>query len=177
MSVRVFFTTAYVACSLMVWRSLVSWATVSPRYSVSTAALELWNFSVSSATAAALSGLAMGLLPRVWTSTGGWADPTTRNAPARGARGGVRTGALRRRGRRHVRRKLSVSPARAAARSGLSDARHGGGRRPAVLGATSVRPGRRPDQIAATDPGTSGRNRLWHARPTAPLDETAPETH
>src|SRR3954451_11502130 len=90
MSVRVFFTTAYVACSLMVWRSLVSWATVSPRYSVSTAALELWNFSVSSATAAALSGLAMGLLPRVWTSTGGWADPTTRNAPARGARGGVR---------------------------------------------------------------------------------------
>src|SRR5215213_9637247 len=64
MSVRVFFTTAYVACSLMAWRSLVSWATVSPRYSVSTAALELWNFSVSSATAAALSGLAMGLLPR-----------------------------------------------------------------------------------------------------------------
>src|SRR5919107_2825410 len=147
MSVRVFFTTAYVACSLMFWRSLVSWATVSPRYSVSTAALELWNFSVSSATAAALSGLAMGLLPRVWTSTGGWADPTTRNAPARGARGGVRR-KLRHRGRRHVRRRLSVSPARVAARSGLSDARHGGGRRPAVLGSPRVRPGRPPDQIA-----------------------------
>src|SRR5690349_1871711 len=65
MSVRVFFTTAYVACSLIERRSLVSWATVSPRYSVSTAAWDSRNFSVSSATAAALSGLAMGLLPRV----------------------------------------------------------------------------------------------------------------
>src|SRR5919112_3117885 len=87
MSVRVFFTTAYVACSLMFWRSLVSWATVSPRYSVSTTAPELWNFSVSSATAAALSGLAMGLLPRVWTSTDGRYLARTRRTPRREAHG------------------------------------------------------------------------------------------
>src|ERR687890_863296 len=41
---------------------------------------------------------------------------------------------LRRRGRRHVRRRLSVSPARVAARSGLSDARHGGGTSTSGLG-------------------------------------------
>src|SRR5207344_1615603 len=60
--VRVFFTTRNVACSPSEWRSSASWATVRPRYSASTAPLELWNRSVSSATAATFSALAMGLL-------------------------------------------------------------------------------------------------------------------
>jgi hypothetical protein len=41
---------------------LASWATVRPRYSVSTAPAEVWKRSVSSATAATFSALAMGLL-------------------------------------------------------------------------------------------------------------------
>lgn len=63
--VSVFFTTAYWAFSPSERRSCLSCATVRPRYSVSTAAFELRNWSASSATAAALSGLAMsvGLLP------------------------------------------------------------------------------------------------------------------
>ena len=60
--VSVFFTTAYVAFSPSERRSSLSCATVRPRYSVSTAAFELRNCSASSATAAALSALAMGLL-------------------------------------------------------------------------------------------------------------------
>src|SRR5262249_49089656 len=60
--VRVFLTTLNVACSPSEWRSSASWATVRPRYSASTAPLELWNRSVSSATAATFSALAMGLL-------------------------------------------------------------------------------------------------------------------
>src|SRR5918996_6244679 len=63
--VSVFFTTAYWAFSPSERRRFLSCATVRPRYSVSTAAFELRNCSASSATAAALSGLAMsvGLLP------------------------------------------------------------------------------------------------------------------
>src|SRR5690606_22149368 len=52
--VSVFFTTAYVACSLIDCRRVFSCATVSPRYSVSRMAFELPNFSVSSATDASL---------------------------------------------------------------------------------------------------------------------------
>src|SRR3982751_2043003 len=63
MAVRVFLTTAYVACPPMLLRSWVSCDTVRPRYSVRTAALEFRNLSESSATAAALSGLAISLLP------------------------------------------------------------------------------------------------------------------
>src|SRR5690606_40200600 len=62
---RVFFTTRKRAFWPRLLRSSPSWATVSPRYSVSTAPCELWNSSLSSVTAAALSGLAMGLLPTV----------------------------------------------------------------------------------------------------------------
>ena len=54
-SVRVFFTTAYVAWPRSELRSSVSCSTVRPRYSVSTAAFEPRNLSASSATAAALS--------------------------------------------------------------------------------------------------------------------------
>src|SRR5690242_8737901 len=57
--VSVFFTTAYWASSPSERRSVLSCATVRPRYSVSTAAFELRNWSASSATAAALSGLAI----------------------------------------------------------------------------------------------------------------------
>ena len=62
--VRVFFTTVNVALSPSDWRSSPSWATVRPRYSVSTAPAEVWNRSVSSATAATFSALAMGLPSR-----------------------------------------------------------------------------------------------------------------
>src|SRR3712207_7894868 len=51
-----------VVCAPRARRSCVSWATVSPRYSVSTAAEEFWNASVISATAVALSDLATVLL-------------------------------------------------------------------------------------------------------------------
>src|SRR5690606_2017145 len=61
--VRVFLTTRYDAFSPSARRSSASCATVSPRYSVSTAASDSRNASVSSATAAALSDLSMGLLP------------------------------------------------------------------------------------------------------------------
>src|SRR5712691_5577305 len=60
--VRVFFTTANVAFPPRDLRSSASWATVSPRYSVSTAPDESLNRSVSSATAATFSALAMCLL-------------------------------------------------------------------------------------------------------------------
>src|SRR5689334_15462645 len=59
-SVSVFFTTAKVAFPRSELRSVVICFTESPRYSVSTAAPELRNFSDSSAMAAALSALAMG---------------------------------------------------------------------------------------------------------------------
>ncbi len=60
--VSVFFTTANVAWSPSDLRSSASWATVSPRYSVSTAPGEPLNRSVSSVTAATFSALAMCLL-------------------------------------------------------------------------------------------------------------------
>ena len=72
-------------CSPRARRSSLSWATVSPRYSVSTAAFEPRNRSVSSATAAALLRFAMGLLP-VWCC-GRRRGPDARRAPAQGARG------------------------------------------------------------------------------------------
>src|SRR6476620_1368954 len=59
-SVSVFFTTAKVAFPRSALRRSVICFTVSPRYSVSTAAPELRNLSDSSAMAAALSALAMG---------------------------------------------------------------------------------------------------------------------
>src|SRR5690625_102894 len=61
--VRVFFTMRNRAVWPRPRRSSLSAATESPRYSVSTAPLDSRNSSVSSATASALSGLAMGLLP------------------------------------------------------------------------------------------------------------------
>ena len=60
--VSVFFTTVNVALSPSDLRSSASWATVSPRYSVSTAPDESLNRSVSSVTAATFSALAMCLL-------------------------------------------------------------------------------------------------------------------
>src|SRR3954471_5173759 len=63
--VSVFLTTAYVALPASERRSSLSCATDNPRYSVSTAADDSRNDSVSSATAAALSGLAIGLLSQV----------------------------------------------------------------------------------------------------------------
>src|SRR2546421_1051873 len=93
--VRVFLTTLNVACSPSAWRRSASWATVRPRYSASTAPLELWNRSVSSATAATFSALAMGLLSwagrplpgaRAPAASGVGEGPAKRNAPARGTR-------------------------------------------------------------------------------------------
>ena len=92
--VRVFLTTLNVARSPSEWRSSASWATVRPRYSASTAPLELWNRSVSSATAATFSALAMGLLSwaggpglgRAPAASGVGEGPAKRNAPARGTR-------------------------------------------------------------------------------------------
>src|SRR3954469_6470973 len=63
--VSVFFTTAYVAFSLIDCRSVLSWATVSPRYSVSRTADELRNRSVISATDASLFAM---VLPNGWMS-------------------------------------------------------------------------------------------------------------
>src|SRR5688500_3132240 len=86
--VSVFFTTAYDVSAPRDRRSSLSWATVSPRYSVRTAAVELRNSSVSSATAAALSGLAMGGRP---PSVG-----SCRKGPGRAGRPGAkRSGASR----------------------------------------------------------------------------------
>src|SRR6516165_1853128 len=61
--VSVFFTTANVALPLSEPRSSDIWATVSPRYSVSTAPLESRNLPVSSSTMAVFSAFAMSLLP------------------------------------------------------------------------------------------------------------------
>ena len=80
--VRVFLTTLNVACSPSEWRSSASWATVRPRYSASTAPLELWNRSVSSATAATFSALAMGLLS--WAGGPGLGKGTSRVRRRRG---------------------------------------------------------------------------------------------
>src|SRR3954452_11806613 len=87
--VSVFFTTAYWAFSPSDRRSVLSCATVRPRYSVSTAAFELRNCSVSSATEAALSGLAIsvGLLPGDETARKGLGK---RKRPGTGARGVAR---------------------------------------------------------------------------------------
>ena len=60
--VSVFFTTAYVALPPRERRSSLSWATVRPRYSVRTAALEERNSSVISSTAVDLGFRAMILL-------------------------------------------------------------------------------------------------------------------
>src|SRR5690606_30530883 len=103
-----FFTTAYWAFSPSERRSCLSWATVRPRYSVSTAALELRNWSVNAATAAALSGLALEPRP-----PSGWFGPrgpqgglgkTTR--PGAGARGETRPVPARPCGRDAVRQFL-----------------------------------------------------------------------
>src|SRR5450631_3487125 len=67
----------------MVLRSVVSCATVRPRYSVSTAAPELRNFSVNSAMAAAFSGFATGPPSENETPE---KEPQTNGAPAQ-ARG------------------------------------------------------------------------------------------
>src|SRR3954451_11258960 len=90
--VRVFLTTAYLLPSPRERRSWVSWATVSPRYSVSTAALDFWNRSVISSITAALACVGMGLLSSVGRppeATRQRAIPArkTTNAPAQGARG------------------------------------------------------------------------------------------
>src|SRR4051794_18177742 len=85
MAVRVFLTTAYVACPPMLLRSWVSCDTVRPRYSVRTAALEFRNLSESSATAAALSGLAMALLPPFVVPVA--KGPGQSERPGAGARG------------------------------------------------------------------------------------------
>src|SRR5581483_3405449 len=77
--VSVFFTTVNVALSPSEPRSSASWATVRPRYSVSTAPSELWNRSASSATAVTLSALAMGLLS---CSAPARKEREMRNAPA-----------------------------------------------------------------------------------------------
>src|SRR5690349_15464211 len=115
--VKVFLTTLNVACSPSEWRSSASWATVRPRYSASTAPLELWNRSVSSATAATFSALAMGLLSwagqpwpgaRAPAASGVGEGPAKRNAPARGTR--ARTPRRPRRGEQRSAR----TPARAA---------------------------------------------------------------
>src|SRR5689334_15921561 len=105
--VRVFLTTANVAWSPSDLRSSASWATVSPRYSVSTAPDESLNRSVSSATAVTFSALAMCLLSvtpiapllRCFVASIAPMRRSTfcvlgksrrqQNAPARGARGGI----------------------------------------------------------------------------------------
>ncbi len=84
MAVRVFLTTAYVACPPMLFRSWVSCDTVRPRYSVRTAAFEVRNLSEISATAAALSGLAMALLPSFVVPV---EQARTRRTPRRRAHG------------------------------------------------------------------------------------------
>src|SRR5215472_15044411 len=68
--VSVFFTTANVASLPSAWRSALNCATVSPRYSVRTAPDELWNRSVSSATVASFTALAMGILPPLGAGSG-----------------------------------------------------------------------------------------------------------
>src|SRR5690606_2536359 len=74
--VSVFFTTAKVALPRSAVRSSLSCATVSPRYSVSTAAFDSRKRSAILATAAALSGLAMAILPVV-------VPPVASSAPER----------------------------------------------------------------------------------------------
>src|SRR5690606_27892708 len=109
---RVFFATRERAFWPGLRRSWVSCATVSPRYSFSTAPLELWNSSLSSATAAALSGLGMGLLPTVNTGRGPRAADgavATEKAPAQ-AHGAQDLG----RGRTRHGSRSSQQPARAA---------------------------------------------------------------
>jgi hypothetical protein len=76
----VFLTTAYWAFPPRLLRSWVSCDTVRPRYSVRTAALDVRNLSESSATVAALSALAMALLPPFVMPAG--EGPDTTNAPA-----------------------------------------------------------------------------------------------
>src|SRR5262249_11949573 len=88
--VRVFFTTVNVALSPSDRRSSASWATVSPRYSVSTAPDESLNRSVSSATAATFSALAMCLLSITYKHVLRCVIARLHeSAPARGARGGT----------------------------------------------------------------------------------------
>src|SRR3954452_11395919 len=90
--VRVFLTTAYVLPSPRERRSWVSWATVSPRYSVSTAALEFWNRSVISSITAAFACVGMGLLSSVGRPPAG-ARRRTINGPGDEERPGAgRTG-------------------------------------------------------------------------------------
>ena len=74
MVVRVFFETAYVALSPRERRSSFSAFTLSPRYSVSTIPDDEVNFLLSSATAAALSGLAI-VPPSLLTTRSGGGGP------------------------------------------------------------------------------------------------------
>ena len=118
-------------------RSSLSCATVSPRYSVSTAAVELRNSSVSSATAAALSGLAIrgGLLPCRAASAPD--DPRETRTPRRRCARGVK--GARGRANRSALLHLRGSPAVAGPSATPSR-----GRRPAVSGtgeSTSSRAG------------------------------------
>src|SRR3954452_23597295 len=71
----------------MLLRSWVSCDTLRPRYSVRTAALDVRNLSEISATVAALSGLAMALLP----CSSSRSAPRHDERPGAGARG-VRNG-------------------------------------------------------------------------------------
>jgi hypothetical protein len=82
--VRVFFTTVYVVSLPSERRNWVSWAIVSPRYSVSTAADEPWKRSVISATAATFSWLATCLLS---VRSGRSTRPPERETPRRRAHG------------------------------------------------------------------------------------------
>src|SRR5664280_2287886 len=84
--VRVFLTTAYRVSAPSARRNSVSCETVSPRYSVNTAAVAPVNASVSSATAAALSDLGMDLFLRV-RPVGAIRKAPQRKTPRRRARG------------------------------------------------------------------------------------------
>src|SRR3954452_11920069 len=137
--VRVFLTTAYVLPAPRERRSSVSCATVSPRYSVSTAALDFWNRSVISSITAAFACVGMGLLSSVGRPPATCArsdqGPETRNAPAQSARGERRAGSWAGAGPRRVRRTVHLRGS-----SGDPDLRsHADVRRPAVLGGTAAR--------------------------------------
>ena len=119
--VKVFFTTAYVTVSPSVRRNSLSCATVSPRYSVSTVALEVRKWSARSATVVTFVGRAMGLLSL---------RSHQAKRPGAGARGWEPQLAAELR-----------NPARAARLSGAFDATPGapGLARPAVFGRSRLR--------------------------------------
>src|SRR3954452_22594358 len=115
--VRVFLTTAYVLPAPRERRSSVSCATVSPRYSVSTAALEFWNRWLISSITAAFACVGMGLLSSIGRPSAGTRlraiRARRRGTPrAQGAGGEGRDARLRRSNR---------PPARVARGSGTFD--------------------------------------------------------